>query len=429
MPKGTPKQPWPLSREELQHEAIKQLATFLQTHEKRDADMGNPKNIDKFVKAYRFYRAQGFDPAEIPSHLNGIDFNQPVNIITMPPPSQLAQWQIPAIGSESPRVGCYWTIPRETTPGGLGIMRDGPQFDPAKGRASSRQMASRTEFTFECPDNTPPMPVLQSTAAPIIDTWTDRNNPQAIPGGSLQYFSAELGDHFKPSKTYSLGKAWTRAPAKTFADADTKKSSIEMDATASLKECLDDSQQALEIVQKGLNSINQAILRASISDNPSRLSQRVTTYTEAYEKAVEAANHAKSIIEQLGDDATPAQKLIASEALNCAHLARNDFKDITSRVEKIAEKGERTTLTREKILPPIARTQPSQPEEKVSGKEAQAKKHDRFGHPDIIPPIAGSKASSSKHEAPPGKRHGILEPLRDQGPGENAGLDPFRPKR
>lgn len=379
MLKGGPEKPSPM---QLQHQAMEVVANLLQKYPERSTDLGNPDNLNKLTLAYNFYRDQGLADTEIGTHLKGIDFNGPVEIVTMPPPRQLAQWQIPPLGGESPRVGSYWTIPRATTPRSLGINPQGPRFDPNKGRASSRQMMDRTEFTFECPLDTPPIPTLRTTAAPIIDDWTDRNNPRAVYGGAPQHFSRELRNYYKPCDNYKLGKQWTRSPAIN--------TSTEMDPTATLQRCSETSQQAMENVQVKLKSIDLAILR----DDSPQLSHLVEESKQACLEADEAAKHAKSVIDLLGDDATLVQKHKANQARYYADLAAKDLKEITSTVDQFNKKENRgDSLSGKKPLPPIARSNETMPP-----KDASLPNLDGRPRHDALAPLGNSSMSNHRND-------------------------------
>jgi RHS repeat-associated protein len=50
--------------------------------------------------AFNFYKEQGFDEASIPSHLNGIDFNHPVEIETLNKGKKVYQYQSPGAPQE-----------------------------------------------------------------------------------------------------------------------------------------------------------------------------------------------------------------------------------------------------------------------------------------------------------------------------------------
>jgi hypothetical protein len=114
--------------------------------------------------AQAFYKASGKDDATIEKHLNGVDFNKPVDITTLPKGTQVVQYQDP----NNP-VGNYFA-PVGTPAESLGI-------DP-KGRVAKIYTTTRD------------VTVLRSTAA---DT---RSNP-AVPrsqrgnGGGIQYFAQD----------------------------------------------------------------------------------------------------------------------------------------------------------------------------------------------------------------------------------------------
>jgi hypothetical protein len=325
MPKGIPEQPWPLSKSELEQQATAALAKLLQAYPERSGDLGNPSNLSKFILAYEFYRDQGFPQAEIGSHLKGIDFNNPVEIVTMPPPKLLSQWQIPALGTEAPRVGCYWMIPRASTPRSLGINPEGPRFAPDKGRPSSSVMMTRTQFNFKCSDDTPQMPVLRSSAAPIIDDWTDKRNPRNVYGGGIQHFSRELGDYYKPTDTYQLGKQWLRASKWEVFREEEEKQNVSPEFTM--------SKSAMQTVLENLNLAQLTILSFRKNSDTQPVIAQLITLVEDAEKAVNEANKAatalKTSIEQQADEAPIGQKYEAAQALHYADIAKKNFKEIS----------------------------------------------------------------------------------------------------
>ncbi len=325
MPKGIPEQPWPLSKYELEQQATAALAKLLQAYPERSGDLGNPSNLSKFILAYEFYRDQGFPQAEIGSHLKGIDFNNPVEIVTMPPPKLLSQWQIPALGAKAPRVGCYWMIPRASTPRSLGINPEGPRFAPDKGRPSSSVMMTRTQFNFECSDDTPPMPALRSTAAPIIDDWTDKRNPRNVYGGGIQHFSRELGDYYKPTDQYQLGKQWLRASKWEALREEQEQQGVSPEFTV--------SKSAMQTVLEKVNLAQLTILNVRRDSDTQPVIAQLITLVQDAEKAANEANEAattlKTSIEQQADEAPFSQKYEAAQALHYADIAKKNFKEIS----------------------------------------------------------------------------------------------------
>ncbi|WP_444943656.1 polymorphic toxin type 46 domain-containing protein [Microbulbifer sp. ZKSA006] len=70
--------------------------------------------------AFNFYKSQGFDEVDIPSHLSGIDFTQPVDIVTINSGKQLFQFQ-----TRGAPQGNYYSLSADTLPTELGINPDG----------------------------------------------------------------------------------------------------------------------------------------------------------------------------------------------------------------------------------------------------------------------------------------------------------------
>ena len=109
--------------------------------------------------ARKFYEDAGMDPKKIDSHLEGIDFTKPVEVVKLEPGTTLTQYKYP----DRP-VGNYF-CPEGSSPKTLGI-------DPA----------GRVPVEFKA---TEPIQVLKSSAADLKD-W---NGGDAIfKGGGTQYF-------------------------------------------------------------------------------------------------------------------------------------------------------------------------------------------------------------------------------------------------
>jgi hypothetical protein len=120
--------------------------------------------------ARSFYESAGWSDARISSHLAGIDFSRPVDVISLSGGEALVQHMAP--GS---RVGNYFA-PAGTSASMLGI-----------------NPAGRVSVSFS--PNTR-VPVLRSTAAPIVDTWTVPQAPFNASGGGVQYFT-QNPNHFR----------------------------------------------------------------------------------------------------------------------------------------------------------------------------------------------------------------------------------------
>lgn len=114
------------------------------------------------VVAEDFYVNQsGWPGSRAQNHLSGIDFSKPVQIVDVPA-GKLDQW-VAANG----KVGNYFA-PVGTPAGELGI-----------------NPAGRSLQTFDIPPGTRG---LQSTAAEILDTWSDPAKPYKAKGGGTQIF-------------------------------------------------------------------------------------------------------------------------------------------------------------------------------------------------------------------------------------------------
>lgn len=114
--------------------------------------------------AQQFYQAAGFTDDQIASHMQGIDFSQPVQPTTLPAGTQVVQYQVPG-----DPVGNYFA-PVGTSADSLGISSVG-----------------RVGNTYVTTSDTS---VLQSTAA---DTSQNLNVPPSVrgSGGGTQYFAPQ----------------------------------------------------------------------------------------------------------------------------------------------------------------------------------------------------------------------------------------------
>jgi len=115
--------------------------------------------------AREFYKGSGWSDARIASHLKGIDFSQPVNVVTIPEGTQLVQYQVPG----NPTGNYFAPVGRPAE--SLGV-------DPT-GRVA-------TTYT-----TTNDVAALSSTAATTIG---DSNLPASIQGtgGGTQYFVPDI---------------------------------------------------------------------------------------------------------------------------------------------------------------------------------------------------------------------------------------------
>lgn len=105
----------------------------------------------------------GMSQAKTEEALTGLDMDQPVEVVEIPPPDTLDQY----VRKGNGRMGQWFSPDPEQTGADIGL-NDDPNF--------------REKKTFP----TPQTKALKSTAAPIEDTWTDPDNPVATPGGGEQ---------------------------------------------------------------------------------------------------------------------------------------------------------------------------------------------------------------------------------------------------
>lgn len=107
-------------------------------------------------------------PAEIDSAMRGIDFNEPVEVVTAP--RRLGSYQAPG-----GRQGNYYAD-RRYTPNDLGI---GDYANSPSGPVPKENWLYDIE---------PGTRALQSRAGPIDDTWSVSGTPQPTDGGGIQYY-------------------------------------------------------------------------------------------------------------------------------------------------------------------------------------------------------------------------------------------------
>jgi uncharacterized Zn-binding protein involved in type VI secretion len=112
-------------------------------------------------------------PPEIRSHLKGIDFTQPVSFGPPPAlPGNLHQWQMPGWDQ-----GQYYAA-QGVTPSELGIHHEG---NTSPGAPTVAKVASKYGMH-------PHGAYLKSTAGPINDTWSVKQQSHATKGGGTQYY-------------------------------------------------------------------------------------------------------------------------------------------------------------------------------------------------------------------------------------------------
>jgi RHS repeat-associated core domain len=149
----------------------------------RTGDINNDINArGRKETATEFYRTQGFEETSIPGHLNGIDFNQPVNVETLNRGKTVYQFQSPG----APQ-GNYYSLNPATTPSELGI---GPLGD----NRAAGTVELKLQGIYRTTEKTR---VLKSTAKPIDDTWSVKGITQPSSGGGTQVFSSAKGNFEK----------------------------------------------------------------------------------------------------------------------------------------------------------------------------------------------------------------------------------------
>ncbi|MEZ4371019.1 MAG: PAAR-like domain-containing protein [Polyangiaceae bacterium] len=139
----------------------------------------------KLAEAYYSENCPGMTQAQIASNVRGIDMNQPVQTVTIPPSGggpngdQLYQHAFPGGGD-----GQYFATDPNTTPAELGI--NDRVLVPGDGNTPPR-IAPREPRSYTASSDQPASG-LQSTAAPVTDTWSHSGEPKDTPGGGQQTF-------------------------------------------------------------------------------------------------------------------------------------------------------------------------------------------------------------------------------------------------
>ncbi|MBL4608438.1 MAG: hypothetical protein JKY01_11510 [Pseudomonadales bacterium] len=144
-------------------------------------DRTGDTNLDINIKsrqetAFNFYKSQGVDEIDIPSHLTGIDFTQPVDIIAINSGKKLLQFQ-----TRGAPQGNYYSLSEHTLPTHLGISPNG--FN------RSLQIVEpkiRNEYVTSQKIN-----VLKSQAASVDDFWSVKGDKHPTVGGGHQIFSGQ----------------------------------------------------------------------------------------------------------------------------------------------------------------------------------------------------------------------------------------------
>ncbi len=130
--------------------------------------------------AHDFYVNQGFAVHRIASHLDGIDFSKPVEVVTLRPPTTVVQYQVPGAAQ-----GNYYSIPG-TQPEKLGIS--------ARSQTKDGSIVQKQASTYVIQED---VAVLRSTAAKITDSWSIPGKEVLTTGGGTQFFSTRTGSFVK----------------------------------------------------------------------------------------------------------------------------------------------------------------------------------------------------------------------------------------
>ncbi len=129
-----------------------------------------PKKIASVISkrkevAESFYREAGFKDSAIADHTRGIDFDHPVEVVTLPKGTEVIQYQIPGAP-----VGNYFAPPG------------------TKGNQLGFYTSGRRATTFVAKED---IKVLKSVASDTVDDWSMKAYDWKIeaPGGGTQFFT------------------------------------------------------------------------------------------------------------------------------------------------------------------------------------------------------------------------------------------------
>jgi Bacterial toxin 46 len=146
-------------------------------HVKKSAPIDPAVIAGRRKLAEDFYREKGFSDDSIKEHLKGIDFEKPVDVVTLKSGTEVIQYQVP--GSKQ---GNYYTLPG-TEPDAVGIA----------GQAKDRATGAIVDKVGTPHVVTGDVEVLRSTSAPIKDTWSIPGKDIQTNGGGMQYFTPDKG--------------------------------------------------------------------------------------------------------------------------------------------------------------------------------------------------------------------------------------------
>ena len=137
-----------------------------------------PKNLvaERKNTATEFYKSQGYAEENIPSHLTGIDFDKPVEVVTSKEGTPLYQFQSPG----APQ-GNYYALDPNITPFELGI-------SPMGTNRALNQVQPKIKNSYIVAKDTP---MLQSTAKSVDDFWSVKGQTFPDSDGGTQLFSGD----------------------------------------------------------------------------------------------------------------------------------------------------------------------------------------------------------------------------------------------
>ena len=122
-----------------------------------------------------FYEKQGMKESKISGHLQGIDFEKPVQVEQLSKGQRLTQYQTPSAAQ-----GDYYA-PQGQDPSKLGISEYAQDWNTGK-------IVKKEAHLYEVNKD---VDALGSTASMIEDTWSIPGKSVSAEGGGKQYFSME----------------------------------------------------------------------------------------------------------------------------------------------------------------------------------------------------------------------------------------------
>jgi hypothetical protein len=182
----------------------------------KNADPDDGKNADRVAArkkvAADFYKEKGgLKPDEAENHMKGIDFNKPVK--TGPPPqieSPQNCYQNP--GGNPAKPGQYFAKDGNS-PDSLGIANEGAAFGPPPDNKYGQGPIGPKQSTTYNMD--PKTEYMQSTAAPVKDTWSSPANSHGPAkeydtggGGTQDYVPRKANSGNPPTPVAGTTKPW-----------------------------------------------------------------------------------------------------------------------------------------------------------------------------------------------------------------------------